>query len=133
MQIEEAPALGRCGQTGLDFSLYLAQKRGIFTQFSCVKFRVAAGQIQPADVFRQSRVAEGAEKDHLCPGVPEGFQRLGVGKAERLVLRHGDADAGRRRLRLHRQDGRPLFAEGQQAGPVDVLLRRVGQKGQLLL
>ena len=98
-----------------------------------MKFRVAAGQIQPADVSRQSRVAEGAEKDHLCPGVPKGLQRLGVGKAECLVLRHGDADAGRRRLRLHRQGGRLLFAEGQQTGPVDVLLRRVGQKGQLLL
>ena len=30
-QIEEAPALGRRGQTGLDLLLYLAQKRGIFT------------------------------------------------------------------------------------------------------
>ena len=98
-----------------------------------MKFRVAAGQIQPADVFRQSRVAEGAEKDHLCPGVPEGLQRLGVDKAERLVLRHGDADAGRRLGSFFRQGGRLLFAEGQQAGPVDVLLHRVGQKGQLLL
>ena len=132
-QIEEAAALGHCGQTGFDLLFYLAQKRVIFAQCFGMKLRVAAGQIQPADFLRQACVPERAKKDRLCPGVPERFQRLGIGEAEGFVLCHSDADAGRGCLRLPGQGGRLFFAEGQQAGPVDLLLRRCGQCGQLFL
>ena len=66
-QIEEAAALGHCGQTGFDPLFYLAQKRGIFAQCFGMKLRVAAGQIQPADLLRQACVPERAKKTGSAP------------------------------------------------------------------
>ena len=76
-QIEEASALGRRGQAGLDLLLYLAQKRGIFTQFSCVKFRVAAGRYSPPMFSGRAVSRRGLKRPPLPrrPGRPPASRR----------------------------------------------------------
>ena len=90
---------------------------------------IAARQVQAADVLRQGRIVQGAEKDRLGTEGREGLQRLGIAEAEGLVPGHGDAAArrfgGRERFRFRRR----AVKERQQARQVCVLLQRAGEQG----
>ena len=56
--------------------------------------QAAAGQVEPADLLRQSAVLQGAEPAELCPRPLQCFQRFGVGEAKRRIPRNGNGNAG---------------------------------------
>ena len=107
-QIEEATAFGHGGQTALDGGAEGAAQRFVLTQRLGVQFRIAARQVDPADALRQVGIVQGAEKDKLSARRPQRVQRLGIGEAERFVLRHRDA---------HRRQGRgQKIGQGRNGG-----------------
>ena len=101
----------------------------VFRKPRGMQLRIAARQVQAADVLRQGRIVQGAEKDRLGTEGREGLQRLGIAEAEGLVPGHGDAAArrfgGRERFRFRRR----AVKERQQARQVCVLLQRAGELG----
>ena len=129
-QIQKAAAFGRCGQARLHGLPDGSQHGFVFAQGLRIQLRVAAGQIQPAYIFRQNRILHRAEKHKLRPGIPQCVQRFGIGKAERLVLCHRNADGcgcscSRQSFR------RRLFGQHGKALPIQH--QCIGQQGDLFL
>ena len=91
-QIEKASALGHRGQTALHSPAHRGQHGAVRAQLPGIQLRVAAGQVEPADLLRQGGVLQGAEPAELRSRPLQCFQRFGIGKAEGFVL--GDGNAG---------------------------------------
>ena len=127
-QVQEAAALCRCGQTAFHSLPDDGKHGGVFTQLSGVQFRIAARQVQPADVLGQGGVPQGAEETKLGPGGTQGVQRLGVGEAERFVPRYGDAGSTGFPLRESDPLGGRLVGQCFQLLPVQD--QGVGQLGK---
>ena len=124
-QVQKAAALGYGGQAALHGAFYGGAQGGVRGQPGGVQLWVAARQVKPADVIRQDRVGQRAEKAQLRAVFPQCLQRFGVGKAERGVPCHGKAHP-RRGHRARRSGGRGAVKQGVQQQPVDGLLRGIG-------
>ena len=105
---------------------------GILRQLRGIQLRIAPGQIQRADLPRQSGIPQRAEKAKLCAAFPQCLQRFCVGKAKSLILCNGNAH--RRRHSDAGRGGRCRAVKQRiQSVPVDAPLGRIRQNLDLLL
>ena len=142
-QIEKAPALGHCGQAALHSPAHRDQHGAVRAQLPGIQLRVAAGQVEPADLLRQGGVLQGAEPAEFRPRPLQRFQRFGVGEAKRRIPCNGNGNAGALFLcSLGRQlsrRGEPIgvhqrrcaFGQDRQLFPIHH--QRIGHPADLLL
>ena len=131
-QIEKAAAFGHGRQAVFHRSPEHDPHGPVPAQCLGVQLRIAPGQVQPGDPFRQGGIVQRAEGYKLCPRCLQRFQRLGIDKAKRLILRNGDPDPwfALRRFRFCRSRCiKPL----PKPFPVQRLFQRIRQHRDLSL
>ena len=131
-QVQKAAAFRHGGQAALHGGVYGAAHGGVGRQLGGVQLRVAARQVQPADMLRRRGIPQRAEIAKLCACGLQAFQRFGIGKAERFILCHGNAHGGGCGLNRRGHWGRAV-KQGQQPRPVDIFMRGGGQNLNFLL
>ena len=131
-QVHEAAALGQHRPAAVGKGADGGAQAGVGGEAFAVQFRVAAAQVEPAEIRRQVVVGQRAEEHQLRPGRTEQVEVVLVVEAEGRVPGH--ADTHRSVFGCgHGGEGvghrLPVRGQGEQPVQVEVVL---GQPGQLL-
>ena len=131
-QVEEPAALGHRRQAAFHSRFYGAAHGGVGCQLGSIQFRVAARQVQAADIGGQCRILQGAEKAQLRAFFLQSFQCFGVSKAERGIPRHSNTHVSQGHVARGR-GRRGAIKQGGKARPIDGFLCSIRQNFYFIL